>query len=162
MTKRRCRTFSLLRMGLSICSGLIVLQPVFCAQYDAQKVKEQQKKHMELTRDYHTMTTPVDFPDLPAYSGRSKFVMGYLSPSANGISACHMQFLAEEDPQTVISFYKSALTGNKWKINYDSPTSICARHAKGHMCNINVSESHIPKTKSRYVIDYRQVESQQH
>lgn len=111
-------------------------------------------------KDYRTLKEPVAFPDLPVFSGRSKFVNGYLEPNQNGISTCEMEFLAQEDPQTVLSFYKDALAANKWKIWYAGSHSISARHGQGHMCNINVNESRMPKTKSRFTVDYRQIEQQ--
>jgi hypothetical protein len=144
--------------------SILFSQPLILAAptqvYDPKKVKEQQKKHLQLLKDYRTLKEPVEFADLPAFSGHTKFVIGYLEPNNNGVSTCEMQFLAQEDPQTVLSFYKDALSGNNWKILYAGTQSISARHGKGHMCNINVNESRVPKTKSRFVIDYRQIEPQ--
>jgi len=132
----------------------------FGAQYDFQKVKEQQKKHIELMKDYQAMKEPMQFPDLPNFSGPSKFISGNCSPNQNGVTSCHMLFVTEEAPQAVLDFYKQALAANDWKIQYASIHGISARHKLGHLCNINVNESKTLKTKCRFVIDYRQIEQQ--
>jgi hypothetical protein len=126
------------RKQIAYYFGLLLFSqlPVFAVPsqpWNPQKVQEQQKKHLQSLKDYNTMKEPISFADLPV-------------------------FTAEEDPQTVLNFYKDALGTNSWKICYSNSHTISARHGKGHMCNINVNQSRLPKTKSSFVIDYRQIE----
>jgi len=100
---------------------------------------------------------PADFPDLPLFHGKTTFVGGYYQPETNGNSICQMTFLAQEEPHTIIDFYKDAFTVNGWKVIYSGSVHISARHVDGHMCSVNVSESKLPKTKSQYTIAYRRL-----
>jgi len=143
--------------SLILCSQLPLYAAPAPSDYQ-QKLKEGMKRRQEILKDFRSLKEPVTFDDLPTFNGHTQFVHGFLEPNKNGVSTCEMQFLAQEDPQTVVSFYKDALSSNNWKISYANQHTISARHGKGHMCNINVNESRMPKTKSRFTIDYRQIE----
>ena len=146
------------------CFGLILISqlPTLAAPrtWDGQKVKQEQKKTLELVKDYNVMKDPIEFPDLPMFNGHTKFITGYLRPNQNGVTTCEMQFVAQEEPQNVVGFYKDALAANQWKILFANSRTISAQHGKGHMCNINVSGSKMPKTKSKFTVDYRHLERQ--
>jgi len=128
--------------------------------WDPRKVKERQEKTKERTKDYRAMKDPVEFPDLPTFNGHTKFISGSMDSNNNGVTTCQMQFSAQEEPQSVIAFYKSALATNQWKLLFANSHTISAQHGKGHICNINVNECSIPKIKCQYTVNYRQIEKQ--
>lgn len=122
--------------------------------------KAETVKRAKVLENSQTLKEPVELPILPVFNGHTKFIGGYQTPMHNGISTCQLNYYAQEEPQTVSDFYKSALAGNRWKILYAGGSSITARHADGHMCTININQSKLPNTRSRYYIAYRQIEKQ--
>jgi hypothetical protein len=154
----RCPKQGIFCLGLLLFTQTSALG-IPASTWDAQKVKEQQKRTLEQGKDCRKLKEPVEFADLPMFNGHTKFVTGFLN-SNNGVSSCSMSFLAQEDPQTVVGFYRDALVSSQWKILYTSSHTICAQHKKGHMCNINVNPSKFPKQKSQFIVNYRQIEKQ--
>lgn len=112
-------------------------------------------------KDFHDLKEPMQFSDLPAYSGEAKFINGTCRPSQNGSAIiCDMHFYAKEDKENVLNFYKDALSNNGWKLLYSDTHTIAARNKNRDMCNINVNESRVSKTKSEFEIDFRQIDQQ--
>jgi hypothetical protein len=102
-------------------------------------------------------TAPIDFPDLPVFPGKTKFVGGSYLPNTNGVSVCQMNYTCEDNSKAVMDFYKETFSGNGWKILFAGGPSITARHKNGHMCTVSVTESKLPKIKSQFMIAYRQI-----
>ena len=109
-------------------------------------------------QDYQRIKqAPVDFPNLPIFQGKTKFLNGHYLPNKNGVSVCQMQYLAQEKKDLVLNFYKDAFSGNGWKIQFAGGPAISALHNDGHLCSVNVIDSKLPNWKSQITIAYRQL-----
>lgn len=102
------------------------------------------------------LTNPVSLPDLPQPDGATKFFTGDKTSALHNRTLYHLIFFAEQDPQTVLKFYKDALVARQWSISKDSPDSLVAEHKNGHKCTIAVNEAEPPDGKSRLTITYWQ------
>ena len=99
---------------LLVLGLLFLLQSFTFAAYsmpsDSQKNKDLQRQRL---KDYRGLKEPVQFADLPVFNGRTKFVNGSYEPDKNGVSTCEMQYTAQEEPQTVVNFYKDAFASRQ-------------------------------------------------
>jgi len=156
---------SILRIQIIFCLLFFSINcPVLSIPADKKAQQDNKtksaKKPLDPMASFKAIQTPEGFPDLPVFNGHTKFVGGFYSPIQNGISVCQMRYFAQEDPQTVIDFYKDAFNGNGWKILQTAGTHLTARHRDGHMCSVNVNDCKLPKTKSQFTIAYREIVKQ--
>lgn len=152
--------FGNVRQKIQICALLFLVVTTQSMAEPSKYKKRQPVKRFDLMQNYIQLQNPVNFVDLPIYSGQKKFVNGYFLPEQNGVSACQMTFYAAEEPQTILNFYKDALACNRWQITHVAGTHICASHTDGRMCTINVTQSKLCNIKSKYTIAYRQLTRQ--
>jgi hypothetical protein len=148
---------------LSVLLLALANQPVLSASADQirqnTKGNKPAQKPVDLMTAYQKIQAPQGFPDLPVFPGTT-FLGGHYMPEQNGIAMCQMRYFAKEAPKSVIEFYNGALSSNGWRILNSSNSHIVARHTSGHMCSVSVSESKLPKTKSQFVVVFRQVNRQ--
>ena len=82
---------------------------------------------------------PVDLPDLPRFSGHSKFMLGHLRTTQQG-QACLMTFQVKESPQQVMDWYTSVLSMQQWKTVSQAAGSISASK-DNNRCTIRIDGS---------------------
>jgi len=102
-----------------------------------QEVVKRRQKNEANIRQMKEKDVP-DLPDLPSYSGKPKFIRGYMEDN-NGYTVYQMSFLTKEDPQEVKNWYHNALHMYQWKIWNEKSQTITATHKDGHVCTITVN-----------------------
>lgn len=102
----------------------------------------------------------VDLPDLPSYTGKSKFVSGSVEQSAKGGPRYSMVFEAEEPQSQVIEWYDNVFRMYKWKDIQKSTSSVSAAHKEGHYASVSTDSivrpgGANPKVKSSFTVHYQ-------
>ena len=98
-----------------------------------------------------------DFPNLPQYTGQTKFVDGSVQPAGDGVTVYQINVLAKEDLLQILDWYKQVLSGCKWQIQFSGKSALVANHPDGHTCAINLNTLLTPVYKTRLTIHYRNV-----
>ncbi|HEY9733204.1 MAG TPA: hypothetical protein V6C89_14900 [Drouetiella sp.] len=69
-------------------------------------------------REYacETLTQPVDIPNVPTFTGRTKFITGLRYPNDRSGYRIGLTFAAVEEESQIVEWYRTALTGYGWKL----------------------------------------------
>lgn len=115
--------------------------------------------HFDMKEPVKNLATPVDIPNIPIYSGQSRYVTGKVQQ--NGTTTTTSLFYELQDKyQDAASWYENALKMYNWTVIAQGPTNICAKDSKGNI--LNVSFSGLPKTaKYRTTLSITYVERKQ-
>lgn len=85
-------------------------------------------------RSYETqpLGSAPQLPDVPAYTGKSQFSVGYMYPNSDGGPSYTVSMGAREKPEHVINWYKDSLRSYGWNFdpNNRDPHSLVAMHTK--------------------------------
>ena len=105
---------------------------------------------------WQLLKQPMSLPDLPMYTGRSKFKDGLMYPNKPGGPAITLRYLAVEEPAVVLDWYDQALKNYQWKIDKHplSSSSISAKRGSNGVV-VRVTESKQGKFKSFLQISYK-------
>lgn len=101
----------------------------------------------------------VDLPDLPAYTGKSKFISGSVEQGSKGGPRYQMVFETEEPQNQVIDWYENVFRMYKWTDIQKSHSSISATHKDGHFASIATDALINPgvpsRSRSSFTIQYQ-------
>ena len=97
-----------------------------------------------------------DLPNLPSYSGKSKFLRGVVQPNDQGWIVYQMSCLAREEPAKVKEWYQRALNTNQWDITRLQGQVITAGHKNGNMCTIMIAPTRQATYRTRFNIYYNE------
>jgi hypothetical protein len=77
----------------------------------------------EADKEYATqkLLQPVEIPNLPAYSGRAKFIEGLRYPNDTSGQRLGMTYAVPEDADQVLDWYRTALKNYSWNVLNFSP-----------------------------------------
>jgi hypothetical protein len=95
-----------------------------------------------------------EFPDLPPYSGKAKFVRGYIQPTDTGWISYQVSLLVKESPEEVKDWYVNAFNMYQWKILNNSKRAVTANGKTGHMCTVIINDTKQPGFKSQISVLY--------
>lgn len=109
-----------------------------------------------MVQGLQSLKGPVPLPDLPMFTGETRFITGQYVSTPTGTAVYRMMFFAQEEPEVVINFYKNTLNMRQWKIVKSSPNSLSAEHKNGHTCTITINEADPAEGKSMLAINYQQ------
>ncbi len=145
-----------------LLATLIILANQSCpsAEWLAAPSKQQTpdgKQPSSMMEGLEMLKSPVSLPDLPVFSGETKFIGGQRISTMTGRAVYHMMFFAQDDPQAVLKFYKNALVMNRWNLSSEDANSISAEHNNGHKCTITVSEADSSDGRTMLGINYEQI-----
>ena len=74
------------------------------------------------------LKAPVELPGVPTYSGqRLTFERGFRYPNPRSGMKIGLNYLALEDEQTILAWYRQALPMYKWKMTPSCPTQVWSR-----------------------------------
>lgn len=79
----------------------------------------------------------VDLPDLPAFTGKARFVTGTVEQGSKGGPRYSMVFEAEEPQNQVIDWYDNVFRMYKWNNIQKSASSVSATHKEGHFASVS-------------------------
>ena len=102
----------------------------------------------------------VDLPDLPAYTGKARFVTGTVEQAAKGGPRYAMVFEAEEPQSQVIDWYDNVFRMYKWKSIQKNTSSVSASHKEGHFASVSTDAVVKPgvsnkKINSSFTVHYQ-------
>jgi hypothetical protein len=109
----------------------------------------------------HQLKEALDLPQLPAYSGKSKFINGSVQPTEKGWIAYKMSYLTKENPDQVRDWYHNTFSMYQWKILHAKEQTITANHRDGHICTIVVNNSNRKGYKTELGVYYSMAPQQQ-
>ncbi len=101
------------------------------------------KKHDNSNYDAHELKAPMELGGVPTYPGKTQFQAGVITPNAVGGCTYNQRFITEEDTNTLLGWYRQALTGN-WKVDPTSTagTTIAARDRDKNLFQLTVFSSY--------------------
>ena len=77
---------------------------------------EEATSELQTEYKHQVLKEPVSLPDLPAYTGQSKFIFGISYPGVKSGASIGLRFCVKEDAAQVIDWYRTALHGYKWTV----------------------------------------------
>ena len=144
------RAWSLLIASVLLLSGIAAGQQISSAQNTPSSYR--QKPYQLAPEENHKLDRlrdKVDLPDLPAFTGKAKFVTGTIEQSSKGGPRYQMTFEAEEPQAQVIDWYDNVFRMYKWKDIKRSSSAVSATHKEGHFASISTDSVVRPGTNSR-------------
>jgi len=82
-----------------------------------------------------------ELPQLPAYSGKSKFFHGYSQPTEKGWTNYQLTYLCKESPDDVKNWYQNAFNSYQWRTLRAAPQTLSANHKDGHICTVTIQKA---------------------
>ena len=99
----------------------------------------------------HLKEPPKELPNLPNFPGRAKYLYGLMKSKGSGNSQIGLHYGTNEDPQSVLSFYKDSLMRYGWKV--DKPIDARTVSATRGGCSVMIRLS--PKSRPEYSTDFQ-------
>ncbi len=127
------------------CAAAILLLPVLGTQMSiAQNTpgsyrKTPYKLAPEETHKLDMLKDKVDLPDLPAYTGKARFVTGSVENSSKGGPKYSFCFEADEKKDQILEWYENVFRMYKWPKVTKTESSIEAKHKDGHYATVMTS-----------------------
>jgi hypothetical protein len=106
------------------------------------------------------LTQKVSMNGLPEYSGKQTFIGGRLNQTPIG-PQYQEQFIAVEQPNQIVDWYKNALSGYKWEIVDSDASRVHAKKPDGSSITVTVSPFKSPQGRSFVKISYHDYHVQQ-
>lgn len=121
-----------------------------------QPIARPDRKGMVVAKnmDADTLSSKVDLPNLPDFTGQAKFISGLVHQADRGTHYVQ-HFSAKQDAKLVLDWYLNTLNMYKWKINYSDSQSIASKQGTA-TCAVFVQDISGRKTpyKSDIEINY--------
>jgi len=149
------QTFRAVRYILP-CAGILLLASFSPSQCLSQTPSSYSKKPYALApvenHQIDVLKNTIDLPDLPSYSGKSKFVRGYVEAGAKGETRYDMTLEAEESDSQILDWYSNVFRMYKWNQIDRKETSVSALHKDGHYATISTNPTRTKDGKARCFI----------
>jgi hypothetical protein len=103
---------------------------------------------------------PVQFPDVPQYTGKFSYVGSTLYPSQGGAGKLvNATYLVQEEPDTVLQWYSEVLKNFQWLMGDTKGQSKSIYGSKGKTtCSVSASPYKGPFFRTQVTISYRYAE----
>ncbi|MBX9951387.1 MAG: hypothetical protein K2Y39_19620 [Candidatus Obscuribacterales bacterium] len=125
----------------------------------AQNNSSRQSKPASTNEEHQVerLREKVDLPDLPAYTGKAKFVSGSVEQSSKGGPRYAMVFEAQEPEGQVLDWYEGVFRMYKWGRISRTGSSIAASHKDGHYASIQSDQviRRDGKSRSSFTVHYK-------
>ncbi len=95
---------------------------------------------------------PVQFQDLPDFTGQAKLMLQHSSKAEQGTSWIQVR-RAKESVRQVHDWYANVLKMNKWSIFHDGPKTIIA-NKEGNMFNLQINGGMDPVYPTEFELTY--------
>jgi hypothetical protein len=95
-----------------------------------------------------------ELPQLPSYSGKSKFYHGYVQPAEKGWTNYQLTYFIKEPPIEVKDWYQSAFNSYQWTTIRASSQTLSANHKDGHICSVVINRTNEPGYKTLLSLYY--------
>jgi hypothetical protein len=146
----RLTAINLIVPAIGLC--WLGLSPAFAQQTQWQNNWGLQQKAS--TENMQKLKEQPELPQLPSYSGKTKFVQGCVQTDDKGRSTYQFDLLTKEHPQQVKDWYQNAFNMYKWQMIDASTSSMTADAPNGNSCTIMVHASDTPGYSSQLDITY--------
>jgi hypothetical protein len=137
-----------------------VLPSAFATDSRTYKAPAKPKAYRPSTanQEYKTeyLKAPVELPGVPTYSGtRVTFERGFRYPNPRSGERIGLSYLALEDEQTILGWYRQALPMYKWKMTtHNSDASLVAGTLNGNTVSIRVGRSPRADFRSEITVSF--------
>lgn len=102
------------------------------------------------------LSSPVDLPGVPAFTGQTKFVTGMRSPNAKGGEIITLHYSAKQEQKEVLAWYVQAAKNFHWSVDERPPESPSIAMNNGSaVCTIAVTNPSTPGYRSDIIIMFR-------
>jgi hypothetical protein len=95
-----------------------------------------------------------ELPQLPTYSGKCKFLNGFVQTNEEGWVVYSINYLTKEAPEAVCTWYRNAFNMYQWTTLHAGGPTITADQKNGNMCSIMVNATREPGYRSKLEISY--------
>lgn len=124
------------------------------------KVQPRVYRPVTADREYacENLSQPVDIPNVPTFTGRTKFLTGLRYPNDRSGYRIGLTFAATEDEGQVMEWYRTALTSYGWKLldmAPDGKTLTAVR--EGSTFTVRISPNKQPGYRTVVVLSFKAV-----
>ena len=142
------------QLGLALCILSLTASPALSQNWGTNNNQPSEGGGDSRLSDPQPLKEQPELPQLPAYSGKSKFENGAVRSNAEGWTVYTMSILAQERPEEVRNWYHNAFSMYQWKIPSSANLTISAEQKNGNTCCIMVNPIREPNYKSRVRLTY--------
>ena len=141
---------------LSIFLAGIALQMACLAGNNPQGYKRVPGKTYEDIGRYIALSSPIELPDVPQYTGRLTFVSGLRYPDDPHGSTVLLTYRMHEEMAEVLQWYAESLKSYAWKVQDLKPDTHQVLALKGRTaCTILASACRAPGFRTEITITYK-------
>ncbi len=131
-------------VAVMACAGDVEAQNQQQQQQQQQRQQQQQQPSDLLTTPPETLKQKVSCPNLPEYTGKSKFINGLVyknwhDPKSKQGPAYVMCFNAKETPEQVHDWWLNSMRQYRWNITYSSSDVVRGVDKDGSNCSVQTS-----------------------
>lgn len=133
-----------------------LIAPDANAQFGGNKRNPNRPASADQEYKYEKLTAPVQFPNVPPYTGRTKFVSGLKYPNDKGGPRIGMTFLVQEDQAQVLDWYRQSLKIYQWKvIEMPAQPNLITAASRDGTLSVRVGPTHTPGYRSEVIISHQ-------
>ncbi|HEY9677948.1 MAG TPA: hypothetical protein V6C76_08055 [Drouetiella sp.] len=151
-----------IRISIALCLLTLSAAPEVMADTNSSSPNkygnQRQFRPPNADRDYAVehLKGPIDIPNVPPFTGRTKFLSGLRYPNDPSGYRLGMTFAAMEEPTQILDWYKTALGNYQWKLveNPQDPNSLTASKG-GATFTLSLSPNRVVGYRTVVVVSYK-------
>jgi hypothetical protein len=142
--------------ALSLCFSALLCQNVAQAGNNPTGIKRIPGKSYEDTGRFVVLSSPMELPEVPKYTGRATFVSGLQYPDNPHGPVVLLVYRVHEDAAEVLQWYSDALKSYLWQVQDLKPETRQVLASKGRTeCTILASQYNGPGFRTEITITYK-------
>ena len=141
---------------VSACLSVLLMQNFACAGNNPPGIKRLPGKSYEDIGRFVVLSSPMDLPDVPKYTGRATFVSGLKYPDNPHGPVVLLTYRMHEEGQEVLQWYSDSLKAYSWRVQDLKPETRQVLASKGRTeCTILASPYKGPGFRTEVQITYK-------
>jgi len=123
---------------------------------NAASAKRGPLKSNDPANHFVLLKTPVELPDVPAYTGKATFVGGTQYPDDPAAKRTGLIYLVHEEDSEVLQWYQNSLASYQWKVHKIQPGTHQVIATKGNItCTVEARPYKGPGFRTEVQLGYR-------
>lgn len=146
------------QLGLALCLTSLTSLPALSEPWGFNNNNQQQTQsgNTSALSSAQQLKEQPELPQLPTYSGKSKFAHGVVQSNQEGWTVYRLSILTQEKPQEVRDWYQNTFNMYQWTTTSTAGTSLSAEQKNGSTCSVIVNPVQEANFKSEIRISYMQ------
>jgi len=141
---------------MSVCLSVLLMQNIALAGNNPPGIKRLPGKSYEDIGRCVVLSSPMELPEVPKYTGRATFVSGLQYPDNPHGPVVLLTYRVHEEAAEVLQWYSDSLKAYSWRVQDPKPETHQVLASKGRTeCTILASSCRAPGFRTEVQITYK-------